>query len=343
MTSEQVIQLLTDNGFKKWVLNPQDEALKIFWEKWLSDNSLYGDIAADFKLLILKMHYQEDHFDSKTEQNVWQNIQNTLSETAYTEGGNNSTEKPRHLYRAWMGIAAGIALFIMAAFFYFNKKNTREIVLQTAYGETRSLTLPDGSEVILNANSVLKWTNDWQIGKDRTVYLTGEAFFVVNEQGESTHRDRFIVHTPNLDVEVKGTRFNVNTYRPQTQVVLQKGSVEIKTRVNNKEKKYSLAPEQRAVFNSDLDKMNISQVNFNAFLGWKDKRFIFDNTPLSEVAIMLENTYGFRVIIENEDLKNKLISGEIPTSERKALLLALSTLYSLKINEQSKDTLLISK
>ncbi|NJN33466.1 MAG: DUF4974 domain-containing protein [Saprospiraceae bacterium] len=92
-----------------------------------------------------------------------------------------------------------------------------------------------------------------------------------------------------------------------------------------------------------MNKIDITQVNSSVLLGWKDKRLIFDNTPLSEVAIMLENTYGLEVIIEDAELKNKLISGEIPTSERKALFLALSTLYSLKIKEQNNDTLLISK
>ncbi len=342
MTTEQVIQFLTDNHFKRWVLNPEDETLRLFWEKWLLGNPQYEDVVADFKLLILKMHHQKDSFDAQAAKNVWQNIQNTLSEASDTEGV-VSIEKPRRLYLTWLSVAASIALLITAGFFYFNKNNTNKTILQTAYGETRSLILPDGSEVMLNANSVLEWTNDWQIGKDREVRLAGEAYFIVNEQGNTAHRDRFIVHTPNLDVEVLGTRFNVNTYRPETQVVLQKGSVEIQTKVHNKVKKYSLAPEQRAIFKRDLDNVVITQVNSNSLLGWKDRRFIFDNTPLSEVAIMLENTYGFKVIIENEELKNKLISGEIPTSERKALLSALSALYSLKINEQNTDTILISK
>ena len=107
--------------------------------------------------------------------------------------------------------------------------------------------------------------------------LKGEAFFVVNEQGTATHRDRFIVHTPQLDVEVLGTRFNVNTYRPQTQVVLQKGSVEIVTKINAQEKKYNLSPGQCAVFDKQKDVVNISKVNSDAYVGWKDNRFIFDS------------------------------------------------------------------
>ncbi|NJN33465.1 MAG: hypothetical protein HC817_03620 [Saprospiraceae bacterium] len=247
MTTEQVFQFLADNHFKKWVLNPQDAVLKTFWEKWLSDNPQYEETVTDFKLLILKMHYQEDRFDTQAAQNVWQSIQNTLSEPSDTEGVVVSIKTSRRLYQTWFGVAASIALLITLSFFYFNKSNTDKTSFKTAYGETRSLTLPDGSEVILNANSVVEWTNDWQIGKDREVRLAGEAYFIVNEQGNSTHRDRFIVHTPNLDVEVLGTRFSVNTYRPETQVVLQKGRVEIQTNVNNTTKS-TASPLSNALF-----------------------------------------------------------------------------------------------
>jgi transmembrane sensor len=342
MTTERFIDFLTTHRFKEWVLNPDDKALKAFWEQWLAENTAHAEEIERFKNLILTMH-QPSAFDETAENTLWNNIQNTLSETTEPSDTIVELHASKTWYRSWMGMAAGLALLLSAAFFLFYFNSDKTLSAQTAYGETRSVILPDGSEVVLNAHSEIRFNKNWKVGEDREVSLTGEAYFIVNEQGDKTHRDRFIVHTPDLDVEVLGTRFNVNTYRPQTQVVLQKGSVEIKTSINNKVKKYSLAPEQRAIFNREQDKVEIAQVNSNTLVGWKDKRFIFDNTPLSEVAIMLENTYGFKVIIEKDELKNKLISGEIPISEKKSLLLALSTLYALKINEQNKDTLYISK
>jgi transmembrane sensor len=337
MTSDNFLEFLSNNHFKEWVLNPQDAELSAFWNKWLLENPASKTEIEDFKALILNLNPPTSTLNIKNERELWENIRYTIGEEV--------EETPvRRLFPAkWWVLAASFAALIAASFYLFSNNKTNTRTIQTTYGETRSLYLPDGSEVILNANSSINYSNKWTVGEDRHVTLKGEAYFIVNEQSTTTHRDRFIVHTPELNVEVLGTRFNVNTYRPKTQVVLQKGSVDIVTKTNKEEKKYHLIPNQSAVFDKQNDVVNISKVNSEALVSWKDKRFIFDQTPLSDVAIMLENTYGIKVIINDKELAAKQISGEIPTSERKSLLLALSTLYSLKINEINKDTLIISK
>jgi transmembrane sensor len=336
MTSDNLVKFLSDNHFKEWVLNPQDAELGAFWQKWLSENQEAQTEIAHFKALILKLNPPTPTLNVKNERELWENIRYTIGEEV------EETTPVRSLFnRRWWALAAALAAIITASLYLFSNTKTTTTTIQTTYGETRNVRLPDGSEVILNANSVLNYNDKWTVGEDRNVTLKGEAYFIVNEQSTATHRDRFIVHTPELDVQVLGTRFNVNTYRPKTQVVLQKGSVEIVTKINKLEKKYNLVPGQSAIFDKQNDVVNISKVNANAVVSWKDNRFVFDRTPLSEVAIMLENTYGIKVIIHNKELAAKQISGEIPKSERAALLLALSTLYSLKIEELNKDTLII--
>jgi transmembrane sensor len=339
MTTANFIDFLENNHFKEWVLNPQDAQLSVFWEKWLLENPNEKTEIEAFKTLVLKMNQPISALDEKAEQGLWKSIQNTIE--AETEV---NTTRIVPIFNKWWAMAAAVVFLLAASLYLLVGQTSNTQTIQTAYGETRQVTLPDGSEVVLNAHSTLSFGKKWQIGADREVSLKGEAYFIVNEQGTTTHRDRFIVHTEGVDVEVLGTRFNVNSYRPQTQVVLQKGSVDIITKqANQQTQKYNLVPNQCAVFDNQKNAVSISQVNSNVFVGWKDKRFVFDKTPLSEVAIMLENTYGTHVIINDKELASKQISGEIPTSERKSLLLALSTLYSLKITEQDKDTLVISQ
>lgn len=337
MTSENFIDFLSDNHFKEWVLNPEDAELIAFWNKWLLENPASKNDIDAHKALILKLNPPTQTLSVKEERELWENIRYTIGEEV------EETPVRRLFAPKWFLMAASLAAVIAASFYVFGDSKPSSTTIQTTYGETRSMRLPDGSEVILNANSSINYLDKWTVGEDRNVTLKGEAYFIVNEQSTTTHRDRFIVHTPELDVEVLGTRFNVNTYRPKTQVVLQKGSVQIVTTVNKEEKKYHLVPNQSAVFDKQNDVVNISKVNTEALVSWKDKRFVFDRTPLSDVAIMLENTYGIKVIIDDKELAAKQISGEIPTSERSSLLLALSTLYSLKIKEINKDTLVISK
>lgn len=81
----------------------------------------------------------------------------------------------------------------------------------TQYGEQRVVELPDHSVVSLNANSTLRFRNDWsQANTLREVWLDGEAFFSVQKQEGAAGPAKFIVHTNDLDVEVLGTRFNVS-------------------------------------------------------------------------------------------------------------------------------------
>lgn len=335
MTTDNLIKYLDGNRFREWVLNPNDAELNAFWHNWLTENPNMQKEITVMKSIVLDRKISHNAFKEAA---MWQKIQNTIAD-------DNEEEIPqlRPIYKKWWAVAAALAVLVSASVFIFLNNKINLQTIHTAYGETRKMVLPDGSEVMLNVNSTLSFSDKWIVGHDRHVNLKGEAYFIVNEQGASNHRDRFIVHTPQLDVEVLGTRFNVNTYRPETQVVLQKGSVEIVIDNNKQEKKYKLAVGERAIFDNKKNVVAIAKVNTETFVGWKDKRFVFDQTPLCEVAIMLENTYGLTVILKDKDLTTKQISGEISISERKAFLAALSNLYALKINDQHPDTLYISK
>ncbi len=344
MSTEKLIDILYANRFKDWVFNPTDSTLNTFWQHWLAENPSERTEVEAFKNLILAMHQSSaTPFDENAERELWQRIKNTLETETKIEEESVTPLRAFSFWKRW-AVAASFLVIVMASYYFFNPKNENsECLIQTAYNQTQSLKLPDGSEVTLNSNSSIRFPKQWKLGEDRNVTLNGEAFFTVNEQGTTAHKDRFIVHTPELDVEVLGTRFNVNTYSPKTQVVLQKGSVEIVTKQNKQEKKYNLVPGQRATFDKQANVVEIAPVISNAYLGWKDKKFIFEKTPLSEVAMMLENTYGIKVTINDKELAAKQISGEIPISEKKSLFLALSTLYSLKIEEKEKEVLIISR
>src|SRR5690606_37544042 len=104
----------------------------------------------------------------------------------------------------------------------------------------RSIELPDGSQVLLNANSQLTWAGDWKSLKQRTVELVGEAFFEVVRTG-GLH---FEVMTPHVRIDVLGTEFNVKSRGTETNVFLQSGKVhlEIQDQVNQE---VEMVPESR--------------------------------------------------------------------------------------------------
>ena len=95
----------------------------------------------------------------------------------------------------------------------------------TTFGEWKTITLPDGSVVELNANSLLTITKHWSENNNRTVWLTGEAFFKVKKIPST--KCKFIVKTKDLKVEILGTSFNVNSRFDQTEVFLEEGKVKL--------------------------------------------------------------------------------------------------------------------
>src|SRR6185437_3682694 len=83
--------------------------------------------------------------------------------------------------------------------------------IRTGYGEIKSVLLPDSSVVTLNANSKLRIPEQWTEASGRQVWLEGEAYFAVQKKAATA--EKFVVHTTEVDVEVLGTKFNVNARR----------------------------------------------------------------------------------------------------------------------------------
>ena len=114
-----------------------------------------------------------------------------------------NVKKTQQSFKWGLSIAASI-LIIFGCYFAFNPLDTR---YETSYAEQKTIKLPDGSEVVLNAKSVVNFTQkDWDT--NRSIQLKGEAFFKVKKG--STFR----VQTPKGQVTVLGTKFNVAPGHP---------------------------------------------------------------------------------------------------------------------------------
>jgi transmembrane sensor len=123
----------------------------------------------------------------------------------------------------YSGIAASVLILISFAVYLFSDSIFYD-TYATSFGMTRNILLEDGSEVTLNANSTLKVPKNLLTSESREVWIEGEGFFSI---AKKPNRVRFLVHTDNLNVEVLGTKFNVNNRRGNTEVVLSEGSIRL--------------------------------------------------------------------------------------------------------------------
>ncbi len=253
--------------------------------------------------------------------------------------GKTSLSGPKLLPRRWLAIAATVSLSLLASWVYFNFPGWGHSyqVYTTTYGETRSLQLPDGSQVVLNANSKLTLSSDWPtalIEEEafvREVWLEGEGFFDVKKLSKPIG---FVVHTDDLEVEVLGTRFNVNSREQITRVVLDEGKVKLSTQ---HQPELIMKPGELVELTKVKPQFQKKKVNPDTYLAWRHDELVFEATPLTEIIDMLKDNYGYEVIIHHEAVtEDMLFTGKAPADDTSLLLEMLSESFDLSILQDNK-------
>jgi len=245
----------------------------------------------------------------------------------------NSLEEPPREEAAAMGLSTAprrffrffaVASVILAA--VFSGWLARDLVLfrsyHTGYGEIRKLNLPDGSRVVLNANSELRVPRFSFGRKDREVFLGGEASFQVVHTPDYK---RFRVKTlGSMAIEVLGTSFNVYSRSSGTKVVLQEGKVRLRYKDGDKDEALEMKPGDLATMDPQGN-VSISRTDQpHQYSSWKFHRFVFENLTFREITERLEEVFGTKVLIESRELADELITGSFMALDAEELLDLLS-------------------
>ncbi len=333
---------LVANDFAAWVRKPTKES-NAFWQNWIAENPEHQQRINEMRLMLLMMKHSNLEFGQQEEDALWHSIrQKTTLQVSYiADSQNKRKESARPFFtKNYMKVAAVLTVLAVfgIVFWLFIQVPQQEYV--TAFGETKSIILPDGSQIILNSNSHIKFAKKWAAETDREVFLKGEAFFRVREQG-ITKKSKFTVHTDGLDVEVLGTEFNVNSYRKKTKVVLQSGKIKLIQTQSPQKQEVIMKPGEIAQFDIVAKTLKVQQVKTELYTSWKDRKLIFDGTSLRDIAHILEDTYGIKVVLVNKELAERQVTGEIPIKDKELLFKALAMMYNLQIEIRS-DSLIIS-
>ncbi len=305
-----------------------------------------------------------------------QRLSNHLSEpvlqyeNADTEEENGYGEKkvsPRSAFRKLMWVS-GIAASLVLGFFLFSniiadkkdtKSNARNTV-STKRGSKSKVTLPDGSQVWLNADSRITYNENFQ-GVIREVELTGEAFFdVVRDETRP-----FIIHTSAIDVKVLGTAFNVRSYAEEknTETSLIRGSVEITLVKSPDKKKIILKPNDKLIVTNNegtlveegghvkannnvlkLEKINYKKKDSSAVETlWISNKLAFDEETLEEIALKIERWYDVRLIIADEKLKKESYTATFEDKTLGEVMEALQASGGFRYSINKKDVTISGK
>jgi len=239
--------------------------------------------------------------------------------------------------------AAFIGAVLLAVFFYYSLGNRGFVTISSKYAETKKVVLPDSSEAMLNANSVLKYSRAWN-EKHREVWLSGEAFFKVKHvEGSEKVPVRFVVHTSKLDVEVLGTQFNINSNNGnQTEVLLTSGRVKL-SHIDGNKGEINIYPNDLFLYNDKSKRYNVNKVIPDNYISWIDHKYIFEKTSLEYVCKELQRYYGKKVTIEDEKMRKQRLSGTFELQNEQSLVQTLSALLGVKVDQKDNQVIIYSK
>ncbi|MDR2810257.1 MAG: DUF4974 domain-containing protein [Tannerellaceae bacterium] len=203
------------------------------------------------------------------------------------------------------GVAAVLLLPLMAstatlAYLYLhpNKDAMTYHTLTSAPGTITQVNLPDQSNVWLNAGSTLRYPSRFS-GKERQVYLEGQAYFRV----EASAEEPFLVNIgpEGMQVKASGTRFDVCAYPEDsvTEVVLESGTVDVIAGRHTRR----LHPNEMLTCYATNRKFSLRQVQPDEKTAWKDGRLLFRNAPLPEVLRKLSRRYNVDIELRGDTSK----------------------------------------
>lgn len=230
-------------------------------------------------------------------------------------------------------VAAAIILMIAAGWVsvkVYHEFSWKEYT--THGGEIRSIDLADGSTVVLNGNSKLSVKRNLSRKKLREVFLTGEANFWITK-GENEEA-RFVVHTRDLDVEVLGTRFNVNSRDLETIVYLEEGSVKVERKDRKKEEVY-LTPGEKIEYSSVKQELKLSEVKSEVNeISWREGIFEFEDLTLHGILKQITGAYNYRFDIKSIDLQDRTYTVRIPDNNLEFAISVLEKLTGATITDE---------
>lgn len=287
---------------------------------------LRGEMDVKEEIMSDYLKYEDIKVSDEDMDRVYGDIQKKIK--AISHGGKNIT--------VWAYRIAAVIVLLVGSFFVFKSINNpfsfvysvnNEIVLLEK-GQMKSMDLPDGSKVWLNADSKLRYFDNNLVNK-REVYLEGEAYF---EVARDENRP-FQIHVNNSLVKVLGTKFNVKAYPGMNKIVTSVVSGLVEFSVNKE--KVLLPANSRGVYNKKANSLKMAVCSTKDVNSWIEGRLIFRASKLSDIVTELKRKYNVEIRLQ-ESLGNKIITASFKEGNIDKVLDLLSLTNEFKY-KKGKD------
>jgi len=261
---------------------------------------------------------------------AWNKVKKNISQI---NTNNTTTLKPSQtpLWTTWRIAASLVGLVVVSLLTYFiffrnPVTSPEEMITIHTQNESREIYLPDSSVVWLNQNSQIRYAKAF---KQRKVEMEGEGLLQVRPNAQKP----FTVKTSQLEVQVLGTVFYIKT--ALNEVIVQEGKVAVKA----ENQIITLQKDEKAALQAGkLTKTDNTDKNYGSF---KNRVFVFENQPLSEVVSKLNEVYSKKIKLSNPSLKDCRITVTFENETIENISQTISE--TLKLGVEIKETEILLK
>lgn len=208
----------------------------------------------------------------------------------------------RNKKRMLLAVAAIALPFLLLSGLYIEVNNRLDLFSEIRYeeisvpkGEQAQFIFQDGSRVYLNSGSKLRFPKKFGL-RERKVELEGEGFFEI----ASNKKRPFVVDMKSISITVSGTSFNTKAYPDEDfiSVSLESGDIELGGIIPDP---FYVKPGEKVVYNREYGTYEIIRAkNIRSYSAWKQKKLVFEDTPLAEVTATLSRAFDVRFEIPDQ-------------------------------------------
>lgn len=288
---------------------------------------------------------------------IWGSLESTRGATPIMEARRHAVEESQHSAeltvvsgrrrRVW-SISAAAAVIVVVAVVSAQSLLFSDAVYRTAVGDRRTIQLSDGSQLILNTDSVAAVRYRWT---SRTVELErGQAHFDVTH---SVFRP-FRVEAGRGVIRAIGTRFEVYRHADEVQVKLLQGRIEVTPtaelqHADDVTAAGSVPPpttlELTAGQQTTLTASGVApltEVNVPVATAWLDGKLVFNDVRLQEAVAEVNRYSTHKIYVLDASLVDFRVSGVFRTDRADAFITAVSTSLPVIVQPAADGALLIA-
>jgi ferric-dicitrate binding protein FerR (iron transport regulator) len=221
------------------------------------------------------------------------------------------------------------------------KKIVKTFTKRTEKGEKLSTKLPDGSVVVLNANSWIEYPEEFS-DSTRKIKLGGEAFFDVNK--DPMHP--FIIESGQFITEVLGTSFAIREDKATGayNLAVVSGRVAVSDKMGQ-DPGYVIyvEPDQTVYFSKSSRSFQYAPFDYSELISWKDGILYFNNANFNEIITKLENWYGVSITLNKSFDREKDFTGQFVNENLEVVLEGLSFTFDFEYDIQQNSVTIKEK